>query len=158
MMASGLELRLPPLLVTALVAAAMAGAGALSPQLDFEVPARRWMAVLLAALGAGVALAGVVEFRRAGTTVNPLRTGAVRRVVTSGIYRVSRNPMYLGFVLALTGWGLWLANAPALLGVPLLVAYLNRFQIAPEERLLRQRFGAGYEEYLARVRRWIGRR
>jgi protein-S-isoprenylcysteine O-methyltransferase Ste14 len=158
MASSGLELRIPPLLVTALVAAAMAGASALVPQAAFEFPARPWLAALLAALGAGVALAGVVEFRRAGTTVNPLRAEAVRQVVTSGIYRVSRNPMYLGFALALTGWALWLANALALLGVPLLVVFLNRYQIAPEERLLRERFGAEYEAYLAAVRCWIGRR
>lgn len=155
---SGLELRIPPLLVTALVAAAMAGVSALSPGTAYEFPARPWLATLLAALGAGVALAGVVEFHRAGTTVNPVRTAAVRRVVTGGIYRASRNPMYLGFAFALTGWALWLANALALLGVPLLVAYLNRYQIAPEERLMRDRFGAEYEAYLAQVRRWIGRR
>lgn len=151
-------MRIPPLLATALVAAAMAGTAALLPGMHIEIPIRAWLAGLLAALGAGVALLGVLEFRRAGTTVNPVRTEAVLRVVKGGVYQISRNPMYLGFALALAAWAVWLANALAFAGIPALVAYLNRFQIAPEERLLRQRFGAEYENYRAIVRRWIGRR
>ena len=76
-------------------------------------------------------------------------------MVTTGICRVTRNPMYLGFALALLGWGLWLGHAVAL-GVPLaFVLYVNRFQIQPEERALRAKFGAPYEDYRRRVRRWL---
>jgi protein-S-isoprenylcysteine O-methyltransferase Ste14 len=157
MAASGFELRIPPLLLTAAIAAAMAAVAALVPQLTVVWPGRGLLAALIGALGAGIALLGVVEFRRAATSVNPMRSDGVRRVVTSGIYRVSRNPMYLGFALALAAWAVWLSNALALAGVPLLVAYLNRFQIGPEERLLRERFGCEYDGYVATVRRWLGR-
>ena len=63
--------------------------------------------------------------------------------------------MYLGFALLLLAWGLFLENLAALLGVAAFVLYMNRFQIAPEERALEARFGAEYSRYCARVRRWI---
>src|SRR5437868_186667 len=67
----------------------------------------------------------------------------------------SRNPMYLGDLLILAGWTLWLANALAFVGPPLFIAYIDRFQIAPEERILAARFGAAYAEYCRAVRRWL---
>lgn len=153
-----LERRIPPLLVTLLAAAAMGVAAEVAPGLGVDLPGRQLLGVLLAVLGAGTALLGVGEFRRAGTSVNPLRLTSVQRVVTGGIYRYSRNPMYFGFALALTGWAVWLSNALAFAGVPALVAFLNHFQIDPEERLLLERFGDEYGDYMAKVRRWIGRR
>jgi len=152
-----LELTVPPLLVTALAAVAMAVAAYLTPWLRFPLPGHLIFAVILGVLGAVIALLGVGEFRRAGTSVNPIRPDAVRRVVTGGIYRFSRNPMYLGFALALGGWALWLSNALALAGVPGLVVYLNRYQIGPEEELLLERFGTDYDDYKAKVHRWFGR-
>lgn len=76
-------------------------------------------------------------------------------IVTTGIYRISKNPMYLGFLLTLAGLGLYLGNAVAALFLPAFVGYLNRFQIRPEERALLARFGAPFSEYMGRVRRWI---
>ena len=76
-------------------------------------------------------------------------------LVTSGVYRITRNPMYLGMLLVLAGWGVWLGNAAAFVGLPLFVAVLNLLQIAPEERVLRERFGDAFTRYAARVRRWI---
>jgi protein-S-isoprenylcysteine O-methyltransferase Ste14 len=153
----GLELTVPPLLVTALLAAAMAALAKFAPWLRFSFPGHYVLGILLGATGAGIALLGVGEFRRAGASVNPVRPDAVHRVVTGGIYRFSRNPMYLGFALALTGWALWLSNALAFVAIPALVAYLNRFQIGPEERLLLQQFGSDYGAYMDKVRRWVGR-
>lgn len=115
-----------------------------------------WRAALgLAGLGALVALAGVWEFRRARTTLNPLAPARASALVQGGIYRITRNPMYLGMLLVLIGWAAWLGNAAALLGLPLFVVVLNQLQIKPEERMLRQRFGAQFERYAARVRRWV---
>ena len=76
-------------------------------------------------------------------------------MVSSGIYGRTRNPMYLGFLLALAGWAAWLANGAALLVLPVFVLLMNRLQIAPEERALGAHFGAEYQGYRARVRRWI---
>jgi protein-S-isoprenylcysteine O-methyltransferase Ste14 len=79
----------------------------------------------------------------------------VSNMVTDGIYRHSRNPMYLGMLLVLAAWAAWLASAPALLGLPVFVLYLNRFQIVPEERVLAQRFATQYADYAQRTRRWL---
>ncbi|HMN20877.1 MAG TPA: isoprenylcysteine carboxylmethyltransferase family protein [Ottowia sp.] len=113
------------------------------------------LALLLAVLGGGVALAGLVAFRRARTTFNPMAPQRASALVTGGIYRVTRNPMYLGMLLVLAGWGVWLGNAASWLALPLSVALLTALQIRPEERILRARFGAAFDAYAAHVRRWI---
>ena len=67
----------------------------------------------------------------------------------------SRNPMYLGFLLLLLALACYLMNVAAMALLPLFVLYMNRFQIAPEERFLLQKFGAEYQAYCERVRRWL---
>jgi protein-S-isoprenylcysteine O-methyltransferase Ste14 len=150
-----LELRLPPLLVWGLLAAAGYGVSRAFPALSFELPGTALAAGILAVLGAAIAVAGVVAFRRAGTTVHPQRPGEASAIVSGGVYRWTRNPMYLGFLLALAGWAVFLANPAALVALPAFVAYMNRFQIGPEERVLLTQFGASYAAYCAAVRRWI---
>lgn len=113
------------------------------------------LGITFGAVGVGLALAGVATFRRHGTTVDPLHPEAAGQVVRSGPFRRTRNPMYLGMALLLLGWALGLAHPLAFLGVPVLMAYLTRFQIQPEERALRAKFGAPYEAYLLEVRRWL---
>jgi protein-S-isoprenylcysteine O-methyltransferase Ste14 len=154
-MAFRLENRVPPPIVGACIAALMYGAARLFSDLDFEMPWRLAVCALLFVVGAGLDLAGLVHFLRARTTVNPLEPAAATSLVTGGLYRFTRNPMYLGLALLLLAWGVFLANVAALLGVPAFVLYMNRFQIAPEERALEARFGAEYSRYCARVRRWI---
>jgi protein-S-isoprenylcysteine O-methyltransferase Ste14 len=97
----------------------------------------------------------VREFARARTTVNPLAPARASRLVTGGVFAHTRNPMYLGMLLVLAGWGVWLGNALAWLGLPLFVGLLNALQIGPEERAMRQRFGADFDRYAAQVRRWL---
>ncbi len=150
-----LELRVPPLLVWGLLAAAGYGLSRALPDLSFALPGTVLTAAILAALGAAIALAGVVEFRRAGTTVHPQRPGEASAIVSGGVYRWTRNPMYLGFLLALAAWAVFLANAAALAALPPFVAYMNRFQIGPEERVLAAKFGPAYASYRGAVRRWI---
>ena len=115
----------------------------------------RTIAATLAALGVGIALSGVLSFRRARTTVNPLKPESSSALVTSGIYRLTRNPMYLGMAVVLLGWAAWLGSPWMLLGVATFAAYITRFQIVPEERALMRLFGAAFATYRARVRRWI---
>lgn len=148
-----LELKIPPPVVGVIVAAAMWAIDRWTP--SYEFPGRRVLAVTLAVVGLSIAAAGVIEFRRARTTVNPLRPSTTSSLVASGVYRLTRNPMYLGFLLVLLGWAAWLANPATLAVAALFVLYLNRFQIAPEERALHALFGAEFERYCARVRRWL---
>lgn len=150
-----LELKVPPPVVAALTGAGMWLLARALPGLTHAVPGRRALAILLFALGAGVVLAGLLAFRKAGTTVSPFEPESSSALVVSGIYRITRNPMYLGLLLILLGWAALLSNVAALLFAVLFVVYITRFQIVPEERALRAKFGADYEAYLRTVRRWM---
>ncbi|MGE8411437.1 MAG: methyltransferase family protein [Pseudomonas sp.] len=151
----GLENRIPPPAITLAWGVLMGLVARWTPGLELDQELRLALALALVCAGVSVALAGVVAFRRARTTINPLKPGSASALVTSGIYRVTRNPMYVGFALCLLAWGLYLASPLALLGVPGLVLYLNRWQIIPEERALELLFGDDFRGYRQRVRRWL---
>lgn len=150
-----LELKLPPALVLLLVAFGMWLLDRAGPPLPLSDGVRTLLVAGLLAVGVAVAVAGVVTFRRARTTVNPMQPDRVSSMVTGGIYRYSRNPMYLGMLLVLAAWAAWLASVPTLIGLPVFVLYMNRFQIVPEERVLAHRFAAQYADYAQCTRRWL---
>ncbi len=150
-----LELKVPPLVLVALCMLLMWGMSRLFAEFDWIIPGGATLAGLLAVAGVIIAVAGVINFRQANTTVDPTAPGRTTAIVTSGIYRSSRNPMYLGFALCLAAWAVWLRNPPALLVLPCFVLYMNRFQIRPEERLLSEKFGSEYTCYCQSVRRWL---
>lgn len=150
-----LELKVPPLIVMNIFGAAMWLIDWLIYRARISYPARMLAAGALLACAVVVTLAGVAAFRRAKTTVDPTRPEASTAIVTTGIYRFTRNTMYLGFLLALIGLGVFLGNIAAMVVPLLFIAYLNAFQIVPEERALRARFGERYATYLGQVRRWI---
>jgi len=150
-----LELKIPPVALALLAGAAMWVLTVAAPSFAWQLPYRQVIAMILAVCGVTVALGGVASFRRASTTVNPTKPGETTSLVTTGIYRLSRNPMYLGFLLALVAWAVFLANLLALFPVVAFIAYMNRFQIVPEERVLSVMFGNEFEAYKQRVRRWV---
>jgi protein-S-isoprenylcysteine O-methyltransferase Ste14 len=152
---TGLETKVPPVVVLALAATLLWLAPMLSGLAPFDFPYRRACAVATAIAGIAIAAAGVVGFRRAGTTVDPRIPDKATSLVTGGIYRLSRNPMYLGMALLLAALALARADAAGLLAVPLFVAYIGRYQIAPEERALAQRFGDEFSGWCRRTRRWL---
>jgi len=152
---TALELKVPPLALALAFALAMWLAATLAPTLAIDLPARKAIAAITATLGVGLVLVAGLGFRRAGTTVNPTRPQATTAIVATGVYRLSRNPMYLGFLLVLAGWAVFLAHVLPLLFLPAYVGYMNRFQIAPEERMLAAKFGHDYEAYRRSVRRWL---
>ncbi|MBD9579064.1 isoprenylcysteine carboxylmethyltransferase family protein [Pseudomonas sp. PDM23] len=146
-----LEHRIPPPLVAIITAVLMW----LAVRPIYPLGNRLWLALLVALAGIAVCLAGVASFRRARTTVNPLKPESASSLVVAGIYRHTRNPMYLGFAIVLLGWCVFLGSALAVLGVAVFVLYIGRFQIRPEERALRELFGAEFEAFCSRVRRWV---
>ena len=150
-----LELKIPPVALAVIVALTMWGASLVSPAIRLPFAARAIAAAVFALMGSGISLAGVAAFRRAKTTVNPTMPGSASTLVRSGIYRVSRNPMYLGFLLILLGWAAFLASPVALILVGSFVIYMNAFQIRAEERALTAIFGNQFAEYTADVRRWL---
>ncbi|MDT8990375.1 isoprenylcysteine carboxylmethyltransferase family protein [Curvibacter sp. APW13] len=111
----------------------------------------------VALLLAGLALdaLGLLAFRRARTTFNPLQPQRTSSLVVSGVYRVTRNPMYLGMALQLSGWALVLGSLPAWGGPLLFVGFITRFQIVPEERVMAAKFGPAFTAYCTQVRRWL---
>ncbi len=152
---SSLELRVPPVAVASIAALCMWMLARWTPGLEWGGHWRLGTAVLLLAAGIVVAVAGVLEFRRARTTVNPTTPQAASSMVRSGIYRHTRNPMYLGMLLVLAAWAVWLANPAAAAVLPAFLLYINRFQIEPEERILARLFADEFDAYRRSVRRWL---
>jgi protein-S-isoprenylcysteine O-methyltransferase Ste14 len=150
-----LENRIPPPVVALLIAAGMWALARWWPLVRFELPWPALSGLAVASLGGLISGAGAREFRRLRTTVNPLHPERATSVVTTGIYRLTRNPMYVGIVLVLLGCFLAFGAASSALGLPAFVLYITRFQIEPEERVLLARFGNEYAAYKARVRRWL---
>ena len=150
-----LELKVPPLAVGALLAALIWLVSRLVPGFYFVFPGREFFALTLAIGGAMTIVLGVASFRRAKTTINPMKPESSSSLVISGIYKLSRNPMYLGFLLVLVGWTVFFSNALAFVFVPVFIFYMNRFQIDPEERALAGKFGQEFVDYKSRVRRWL---
>ena len=150
-----LELKVPPVLIGAVTWALMWILSSATPSFAFVLPARSWCTAVLVLAGAIISLLGVASFRRAGTTVNPMKPASASTLVNLGIYQMTRNPMYLGFLLVLVAWGVFLSNIFAFLPLPAFILYMNRFQIEPEERALAAAFGQPFLAYKTKVRRWL---
>ena len=150
-----LELKVPPPAVALVAAVLMWLVSRAAPGFAFVFPAGNLFAAGLAILGLITAISGVVTFRRARTTLNPTKPESSSSLVSWGIYRVTRNPMYLGLLLELTGWAIFLSNSLAFLFLPAFIIYINRFQIVPEEQALTSLFAREFVAYQSHVRRWL---
>jgi protein-S-isoprenylcysteine O-methyltransferase Ste14 len=150
-----LELRIPPPIVGLIVAAAMWVIASRPPVWPPSTSVRLSAGVILLVIGIAIALSAVISFRRAQTTVNPLKPETSTSLVSTGIFATTRNPMYLGMLIGLLAWAVYLASAPALLGPVAFALYITRFQIVPEERAMHSLFGSAFSEYSQRVRRWL---
>lgn len=125
------------------------------PQSVLDWAGRPWAAGLLFAAGAGLMLAAVASLWRARTTIDPFHPERASRLVTSGIYRISRNPIYLGDAFLLAGAGVWLGQPFGLVIVALFVLFIDRFQIREEEAALARHFGERFDTYREQTRRWL---
>jgi len=152
-----MRLLIPPP-VALLIAAALAWALAReTPLTAFDFPGRAVAAVVILLAGLALMLTAAWSFWRAGTSINPLRPGRARVLLTDGVFALSRNPIYLADVLLLLALVVWLGVPLNLLVVAGFAGYLQRYQIRPEERALAAKFGAEYARYRRSVRRWLGR-
>ncbi len=108
-------------------------------------------------IGAGLSLdlMGLLHLQKQKTTLNPLNPNKTVEIVKEGIYSKTRNPMYMGMVLVLLGFCLITKSSFGFLVIPVFIKYLETFQIEPEETILREKFGADYDEYCKKVRRWF---
>ena len=155
-MPANFELKIPPPVQIFTAALAMGGLAwwGVCP-LPLSWAWRTALAALLAASGLYVLIFCGLMFIRAKTTYLPMRPEKSSALVTGGIYRYSRNPMYLSMAVFLLGVGILFGDGLALLVLPLFALYMTRFQIIPEERALERLFGAAYLDYKQRTRRWI---
>jgi protein-S-isoprenylcysteine O-methyltransferase Ste14 len=112
-----------------------------------------WLGYLLVLAGLGFAFGAVNQFRKAQTTVDP--HGSVSAIVTSGPYRFSRNPIYLGLVCLLIGFPLIFKTYWGLILSPVFIMLMNTLVIQHEEAYLEKKFGDVYTSYKSRVRRWL---
>lgn len=151
---STLELKIPPPVVAVLLAVAMWS----TPHVVATLPMARSACIVagigFAIVGLAITISGMLAFRRVRTTINPLKPAAASALVVNGVYRFTRNPMYVGLLLVLAGWATYLGHALPYLALPLFVGYITEFQIKPEERVLTAVFGAEFTSYMGRVRRW----
>ena len=148
-----LELKIPPAAVWLICALIMWGIAHLLP--FGALPHLPTVAITFTMIGVGVGLAALWSFHKARTTINPLDPSQATHFVSKGIYQLTRNPMYVGLVCCLLAWAIWLSYLLTWIGILLFIAYMTRFQIIPEERILKLKFGKEYENYCLKVRRWL---
>ena len=152
---SALEHRIPPPIIGLITALLMWAVSSLGPALPLTAQHRNWLVAGLILIGIGFDLLGIHAFRKSRTTINPLKPERASSLVVDGIYRITRNPMYVGLGFLLLAWATHLSAWLPFVFVPLFVLYLTRFQIVPEERILQKLFAEDYARYRARVRRWL---
>ena len=149
------ENKIPPPILVLVIAAAMWGSAKLQTPIAVEPPLRLGLMMVFGLVALVFGIGGIITFRLAKTTINPVQIDRASLVVTGGIYRLSRNPMYVGLTALLMGWAVWLAVPLAPVGPVFFALFTHRFQILPEERVMSAKFGPAYDDYRKRVRRWI---
>ncbi len=148
-----LDNKIPPPLVALFFAGAMWLA---QPDTQHAITAVHITGIVVCWLiGTVFSVAALVAFRRAKTTVNPLKPQAASSLVVSGVFRFSRNPMYVGMAFVLLAWAIYLGSVLSLLGVVGFVLFITRYQIIPEESAMRALFGEAFTRYTQTVRRWL---
>ena len=150
-----IELKIPPVAVMVIVGTAMWLVSIVLPKMHLSDTFHIAMVVIFAAIGSAFGITGLLSFSKAKTTFDPMKPASSTSLVTSGIYSITRNPMYVGLLSFLTAWCFFIESAYALLLLAAFVIYMNKFQIQPEERALRSIFGDVYDDYVLRVRRWL---
>jgi len=150
-----LELKIPPVIIFILTAALMWSMTLVSTGLGLNLKIRLFVGCVSLFFGGFIAVSGVIGFRRAKTTVDPIKPNKASSLVCTGIYRYTRNPMYTGLFFVLIAWACLWDNFFSLLMVIIFPLYMTQFQIKPEERVLESIFGNDYMHYKKRVRRWL---
>ncbi len=150
-----LELKIIPPLVTIIIGLLMWAVAQFTPKFSILAKYNIILAIVFVILGLLLMFISAYFMFKRKTTINPMKPQNASSLVTSGLFALSRNPIYVADAIILLGWGLFLANLFSIALIILFVLYMNKFQIIPEEHNLEQLFGDEYLAYKAKVRRWI---
>jgi protein-S-isoprenylcysteine O-methyltransferase Ste14 len=150
-----MELKVIPVIQVFIAALLMVTLAKSLPELSYFLDLSRPLSILLFVFATIIGGLAIYCFRQANTTVDPSRPEKASTIVDSGIYRYSRNPMYLAFLFVVLALAIYLQNIAGFLIIPVFVGYLTRFQIIPEERMLLTLFAQDYKRYCNKVRRWL---
>lgn len=123
--------------------------------LDYDWTGNTILGAIFITAGMLLIIAALLEFKRAKTTINPIDPSKAQNLVADGLYKYTRNPMYLSLALLLIGYAILQSDVLAFLGPVLFVVMMTVLQIKPEEAALRAKFGEAYEAYCRQTRRWI---
>jgi len=149
-----MHLKIPPALQVAIIAGIMWIISRFT-NLNFDFTGKQTFGWIVFYIGIFIAILGVLNFKRAKTTVNPLKPSEASNLVISGIYKFTRNPMYLGMLFVLIAFFIKIGNYLNVPAIVLYVWYMTTYQIKPEEKALENNFGQEYINYCNEVRRWI---
>lgn len=150
-----MKLKIPPPFVTLAFTGLMYLLAKFLPFGYFDFFGRRFLIIGLLSAAICLLAMALLQFWLKKTTHNPMSPQKASFLVINGVYRFTRNPMYLALLLLLLAWGLWLGNAFNTLLAAGFVGYMNRFQIGPEEKALALLFDKEYQKYFLKVRRWF---
>lgn len=146
-------MKVPPLAQLAICFAIAGGLATYMPILRFHAPS--WLVAIEITAGTAFLVPAVVSFIRHKTTVNPQSPSNATSLVTSGVFSISRNPMYVGMLLLLLAFVLWLGEVSALFAAVVFFISIDQFQIKSEEQSLREKFGEAFTKYAKHVPRWL---
>jgi len=149
------ELKIPPPIVFFITAASMWIIALITPTLSYPFPFQKTIAIVLSIIGGIFGISSILTFVFLRTTLNSVQVDTVSSLVNSGVYSITRNPMYLSLLFVILGWACILSNILALIVIPMYVLYMNHFQIIPEEIALESKYGDSFIQYKTKVRRWL---
>ncbi len=150
-----MKLKIPPALQVAIFAILMWVIKKLTVITHFEFEQQKTISWIIFSIGILIGIIAIYTFRKARTTVDPLHPAKASKLVIVSIYKISRNPMYLGMLFILFAFVIRLGNLFTFPVLILYIWYITTFQIKPEEKVLAKLFGDDYSSYCKRVRRWI---
>lgn len=150
-----LKLKIPPPVVGLVCALIMWLISRFLPGADFNFPLRNLISLSLLGLALCIDISALLKFKSLKTTINPMKPDDSSSLAAKGVYKYTRNPMYLGLLIILFSWGIYLGNYMSMLLLPIFVWYMTVFQIIPEEKALENKFNEKYYQYKQKVRRWI---
>lgn len=150
-----LELKIIPPVQLIISAVLMISLASYFPQYHFDLTIRLPIVILIILVASIIGVLALYDFHKHKTTFHPHTPEKTSKVVNTGVFAYSRNPMYISLALTLIALGLYLQNYSSFTIVPLFIWYITRFQIIPEERVLDKIFPDDYQAYCQKVRRWF---